>query len=307
MKDSVRKKIKIIFLVLSIIIISLFFGVLLFFICKSIITDHNNEYDSNVLLLLMFLTFYLSLIIPLIIDLKNTIHPKENTKKRKDTRNSKVEGIIKGRQFDLLDSNSDGIISVDEFYPLTEEEVFEKIKESNYNFSKEEFYSFCKELFIKLQSAWTDKDLVKIKVLEDDSLFSQHRLIIDDLNSNNLTDVRKDVFIKGVLLKDYKIEGNNEIVVVALTADVKKYIVDSKGEIISGDNEHRITIPYILTLEKNKDVNNSTSDVKSNCPNCGSVVDVDSDGICKYCGSLLDNSQNGWRLLDIKNIDINKI
>ena len=306
MKDSVRKKIKIIFLVLSIIIISLFFGVLLFFICKSIITDHNNEYDSNELLLLMVLTFSLSLIIPLIIDLKNTIHPKENTKKRKDTRNSKVEGIIKGRQFDLLDSNSDGIISVDEFYPLTEEEVLEKIKESNQSFSKDEFYSYCKELFTKLQSIWTSKDLKKLRVLEDSKLFNQHKLIIEDLNSNSLTDYRKDIFIKGVLLKDYKVEEDNEVVVVALTADVKKYVLDSMGEIISGDKEHRVTIPYILTLVKNK--NNSISKIdKINCPNCGSVVSIDDDNVCKYCGSIIDNNDNNWKLLDIRNIDINGI
>ena len=42
----------------------------------------------------------------------------------------------------------------------------------------------------------------------------------------------------------------------------------------------------------------------NNCPNCGAVIEVDDNGVCKYCETSLVSGDTEWVLSDIRNIKI---
>lgn len=212
-----------------------------------------------------------------------------------------VEGLISGKEFDLIDENHDGKIMVHEFYPLTEQEVVEKILNVDENFSITELKTYVKNVFLLIQEAFTTKNYRKLRAFESDILFNQHKLYITSLINCNELDEKDDVNIKGVLLKDFKIEGRKQVLVVALTTGMKKNL-SNRFSTCEGD------VPYILTFMRKKGIKTKidTELSTSNCSNCGAVINVDSNGVCKYCNTSLVSGDLEWVLVDIKNIALGK-
>lgn len=224
-----------------------------------------------------------------------------------------VEGIIEGREYHQIDKDNDGRILISEYYPLTEGEVLEKILEVDASFSKMQFKTFVRGVFMLIQKAWSNNDYHTLRAFEADSLYYEHKIRLEDLSRNGVYDKRENIGIKGVLLKDFKIEGDKEILVVALTArmdrnfnndvfkncDSSYYLSSSIGK--SGGN-----VPYIMTFARNKGVKTKAGSALSttNCYNCGAVIEVDDRGVCTYCNTSLVSGEVDWVLVDIKNIKL---
>ena len=223
-----------------------------------------------------------------------------------------VEGIVVGKEYEKIDKNKDGRILISEMYPLSEEEVLEKILAVDSNFSKTQFKSYVRALFMLLQKAWSNNNYHALRAIEADTLYYEHKAKIEDLILNNCYDKRENIGIRGCLLKEFKIEGDKEVLVVALTArmlrsfdgDVFRLKEAKKKLTLYGDNVG--TVPYIMTFMRNKGVKTKTGVplATSNCSNCGAVINVDDNGVCTYCNTSLVSGEVDWVLVDIKNIEL---
>ena len=223
-----------------------------------------------------------------------------------------VEGIVVGKEYEKIDKNKDGRILISEMYPLSEEEVLEKILAVDSNFSKTQFKSYVRALFMLLQKAWSNNNYHALRAIESDNLYYEHRAKIEELILNNCYDKRENIGIRGCLLKEFKIEGDKEVLVVALTArmlrsfdgDVFRLKEAKKKLTLFGDNVG--TVPYIMTFMRNKGVKTKTGVplATSNCSNCGAVINVDDNGVCTYCNTSLVSGEVDWVLVDIKNIEL---
>lgn len=202
-----------------------------------------------------------------------------------------VEGIITGKEFSEIDRNKDGRILLSEFYPLTEKEIVNKILTVDTNFSKTEFYSYVKSILVKIQEAFTSRQYKKLRFFEEDALYYNHKSLIE--NKKNIYD-NITLRVKGVLLKDFKIEGNKQIIVVAIT-------VVNESSWFGPTN-----IPIIMSFARNKDFKTNSKLSTTNCCNCGAVIDVDDYGKCTYCNTSLVSGELGWVLIDIKEISLSK-
>ena len=99
------------------------------------------------------------------------------------------------------------------------------------------------------------------------------------------------------MLKDFRIENNKQILVVALTANMRR---------IYGTEDTQEDYPYIMAFSRNIGVK-TNSKVKlsvTNCCNCGAEVNVSDEGICKYCDTSLVSGEHEWVLVDMKLINI---
>ena len=54
------------------------------------------------------------------------------------------------------------------------EKVVNMIRKNDPNFSEEEFLAWTKDLFVKLQTAWTERNFESIRTFETKDLFEQH-------------------------------------------------------------------------------------------------------------------------------------
>lgn len=216
---------------------------------------------------------------------------------KKNENNSRVEGIIGQRERNIIDKDDDGYILVHEFYPLTEAEVLCNVMKKDNNFSKKDFCDYVRNLFLLMQEAWTNNDYFKLRSFEADRLYYRHRSEIEGLIETNEHDIRVDVKVKGVMLKDFRIENNKQILVVALTANMRR---------IYGSEDTYEDYPYIMAFSRNIGVK-TNSKVKlsvTNCCNCGAEVNVSDEGVCKYCDTSLVSGEHEWVLVDMKLINI---
>lgn len=217
-----------------------------------------------------------------------------------------VSGIVDGKEFDLLDRDDDGRIAIHEYYTLTEQEVLEKILKEDELFSKEKFYSWTRSIYQTLMRAFAEKNMALLRSFEEDALFIQHKQKIEEYIRNKETRNISKVFIKGVLLKDYHIEGNQQILVVALAASLRDYVTDEDGNVVRGMSRNAARKQYIMTFVRDKGVKTTSNShlLATNCPNCGADVGILEDGKCNYCGSVVTTGKYGWVLLGFKEIKI---
>lgn len=210
-----------------------------------------------------------------------------------------IEGleVVKKKEVDLsketIKENIAGYILKDEPYYLTEAEVLDKILKVDKDFSKTHFYSYMKSLFIIIQEAWTERDFHKLRFFEDDRLFYNHKKEIMELIKSKRKDIRDNINIKGVLLKDFRVENNKEILIVAITAKMRRVFECEETE---------YTYPYIMAFSRNVGVKTNPNIELSatNCSNCGAVIEVSDDGICNYCNTSLISGEHEWVLVDLK-------
>ena len=210
-----------------------------------------------------------------------------------------IEGleVVKKKEVDLsketIKENIAGYILKDEPYYLTEAEVLDKILKVDKDFSKTHFYSYMKSLFIIIQEAWTERDFHKLRFFEDDRLFYSHKKEIMELIKSKRKDIRDNINIKGVLLKDFRVENNKEILIVAITAKMRRVFECEETE---------YTYPYIMAFSRNVGVKTNPNIELSatNCSNCGAVIEVSDDGICNYCNTSLISGEHEWVLVDLK-------
>ena len=210
-----------------------------------------------------------------------------------------IEGleVVKKKEVDLsketIKENIAGYILKDEPYYLTEAEVLDKILKVDKDFSKTHFYSYIKSLFIIIQEAWTERDFHKLRFFEDDRLFYSHKKEIMELIKSKRKDIRDNINIKGVLLKDFRVENNKEILIVAITAKMRRVFECEETE---------YTYPYIMAFSRNVGVKTNPNIELSatNCSNCGAVIEVSDDGICNYCNTSLISGEHEWVLVDLK-------
>lgn len=131
--------------------------------------------------------------------------------------------------------------------------IVERIKENDPNFSKEVFLSFASEVFVKLQNAWTARDWKQIRVLESNELFNQHNNQLQQYIDNNKINVIERLCVKNTCLKDYRIEGDKEIIEVYLMSSMQDYIIDATTkELLQGSIDRIWNMNYILTFARKK-------------------------------------------------------
>ena len=171
-------------------------------------------------------------------------------------------------------------------------------------FSEEKFVSFTKELFIKLQNAWTARDWEPMRLFETPELFESHKAQVQGYIDTKRINVMDRISVNYAYLYNYRIQGEKEILEVALKSTMKDYIIDEETkEVLEGNkNEDRHTL-YKLTFERTKGTvtQEETGEIKTtNCPNCGAPTKITSAGKCEYCGSIILTNDHSWVLSNLE-------
>lgn len=166
-------------------------------------------------------------------------------------------------------------------------------------FSEVEFTKWAKEVFVTLQKAWSARDWQPIRPFESETLFAQHNMQLEEYIRNGQTNKVEDIEVKKCTLTQHRTEGTNEVLTVALTAEMRDYVVDAAGTVIEGEKEKRWTMRYRLTFIRKagvKTVPGHSNMSTKNCPNCGAPIKVSAAGECEYCHSIITNGEHGWVL-----------
>ncbi|MBQ9280339.1 MAG: TIM44-like domain-containing protein [Clostridia bacterium] len=183
-------------------------------------------------------------------------------------------------------------------------EVAQKVIDIDSHFNEEIFISNAKNLFVKLQNAWSERNLETLRPLVSAELFDQYsknvQSYIDNKKINKLERIATNY---GELVSFYQ-DNEKDTLIVAVNSSMVDYIMDEeKGVILKGDNSSRITNTYKMTFTRKKGIltEEGTAELKTtNCPNCGAPTTITSSGRCPYCNSVITTGSHDWVLSGIE-------
>lgn len=178
--------------------------------------------------------------------------------------------------------------------------IGEKIRETDKFFNDEKFLSWAKTSFIKLQTAWTERDWEAIRPIESESLFEQHSKQLKGYIDRKQINKMDRISVNYAELVSFNTDNEKDTLVVALNSSMNDYIVDEvTGKVVKGDKDRRLTNTYKLTFIRKKGVLTSEGTDKvntTNCPNCGAPTTITSSGKCEYCGAVITTGDHDWVL-----------
>ena len=173
------------------------------------------------------------------------------------------------------------------FSPISKEKVDKIIP----NFNIEEFNFKAYQIFYDVQIAWMEFDYDKLKELLTDELYNTYVMDLEALKFKNQKNTMKGFELLNCSLTNLKEENGLYIAEVSLNVMFYDYIEDSNtGNILRGTTSRKLNNTYKLTFIKTKE---ETINI-NNCPMCGAPVEGNSTGICEYCKSKLVNDNYDW-------------
>ena len=213
-------------------------------------------------------------------------------------------GVLDQERAKLLDKDKDGKVSITEQFTIPEDEILKKIFENDKTFSKQEFTTWSSALITCLFNAWSNNDLGIIKLYVTNNYFYLCRDEIDEMMSKKQYHIKNIEKVKGLLLKDYSIENDIEILKVAITFIMKDYIIDEKDKTIKNSRFDEYEKPLLVTFVREKGVQSKYDGNVGNCPNCGAVLKPNLKATCEYCGVSVNSGKYNWSIDNIEDINI---
>lgn len=184
--------------------------------------------------------------------------------------------------------------------------VSEQIRQIDPEFSSDNFLAWSREVFLKIQQAWTDRNWKVIRPFESNELFNIYNSQLNEYIKNHKINVVEKINISNATLREFRQDGDKEVLVVELHAVMRDYVIDEKTKKVLESNPNKDWyMKYLMTFNRKKGVltkagtsNKSTT----NCPNCGAPTEITSSGQCEYCDSVITTGEHDWILSDIHSI-----
>lgn len=163
------------------------------------------------------------------------------------------------------------------------------------SFNKDKFDERAKESFYALCEAKSNCDMEQLRLLESYELFNIHQSEINNAINNNSLNVTHINSFGNLDYIKFEIDGDNLLLgcKVWVTTTNLTIIPRTKNVLKQQD---KIYHQLYLELIKLKDANIKQGNefIINNCPNCGAIIDITSNGRCTYCNSLLINGKTSW-------------
>ena len=181
----------------------------------------------------------------------------------------------------------------------------DKLKAKDKNFSEDKFLDDASNLYVRLQDAWTNRDLTPVRNKLSAELYAKSDRQIQNYIKNNQTNHVEKVSVLNCEIIGCTSDGVNDIITVKTLARITDYTTDDNtGNVIRGDRNREVFMTYHWTFIRSLDRTSKVageSDGK-HCPNCGAPIDLNQSAVCAYCGSVLESGSYDWVLSNIKGI-----
>ena len=151
-----------------------------------------------------------------------------------------------------------------------------------YGYSKEDMIDATFDAYSRVESAYSDLAIDKVKKLLFPELYSTYRKQQRSIRLRKLKNIITDIrFRSGKILSATETEGYL-IVNIQLNITKRDYLVNTKDKsIISGYTNKLRNFSYVLSVTVDKKAK------VTNCPKCSGKLDVKSINKCRYCGTKI--------------------
>lgn len=164
------------------------------------------------------------------------------------------------------------------------------------------FRSRAQDIFLRLQSAWSEKKWEIIRPFESDTLFESHKFWIDEFIKNRQTNHVIDPVVEKIIVSAIYTDKFYVSITVRIFASMIDFTSDETGKIVKGHPKRRVSFSEYWTFIKANSDTIKDSKVKdiNLCPSCGASLHVGLSGKCSYCDVRITLGQFDWVLSRIQ-------
>jgi len=190
--------------------------------------------------------------------------------------------------------------------PDRTEQIENIIKARDPNFSASDFVSFVKRVYIEIETAWCNRDLVPVRVYLHDNLYDTTARQIQAKIDQHVVYHYESMVVNTAYLTSYAIDRQFEYLTLYLNARMIDWQEDERtGKILRGDKTTRWDLRYKMKFMRSTSVLTKeapTAETAHNCPNCAAPLNMASSTKCEYCGSVITTGMYRWVLSDFGTI-----
>lgn len=172
-----------------------------------------------------------------------------------------------------------------------------QIKQILPNFNKYQFLRDGFGIYKDVQDAWMNFKLEDVKDKLTDELYNMYESQLATLEVKGERNVMKDITMQRSYLKDVTNQNGILTITTGYIIDQYDYIDEpNTGRLIRGNSSQKMRVVYEMKFRMSIDESAQTT----HCPNCGAKLDINSNGICEYCGSKVVSENTKWVLTEKK-------
>lgn len=165
-----------------------------------------------------------------------------------------------------------------------------KLKQLIPGFDEKQFLDQGYKIFLDVEDAWMNFELEKVHNVITDELFNMYESQISSMEIKGEQNIMSDFVLKDCAITNCKNENDDIEVTTKYIIEFYDYIIDkASGKVLRGTKTRKLRMYYDFTFIKSK----SEHKIET-CPNCGAEVNVNSAGICEYCGSKIIGENTTW-------------
>lgn len=173
------------------------------------------------------------------------------------------------------------------------------------DFSWNEFWNRSTSIFMKLQHAWSQRDPSMCRPFETDVLFRQHRYWIEDYQKRRQINKLSGIDVERWELSNTVTDAYYESITARVFASMIDVTTDESGQLLYGDPKRPRRFTEYWTFIRRVGFKPSKGNSLYSCPSCGATLDnVNQNGICQYCDTVITLGDFDWVLSNIEQDEI---
>ncbi len=168
--------------------------------------------------------------------------------------------------------------------------AIKRIKEYLPNFNESQFLQQGYKIFLDVEDAWMNFNLEKVRNSITDEMFNMYESQLTSMEVKGEQNIMSDFVLKDCGIIDAIKQNDNIEIKTRYIIEFYDYIIDkSTNKVLRGNKLRKLRMYYDMTF-----IMSSTQQKIDKCPNCGAPIEVNSAGVCEYCGSKVVGENANW-------------
>ena len=184
------------------------------------------------------------------------------------------------------------------------EQGIAEIKAHDGGFDETAFLEDVQKAFFVVEQAWTECKPTMSRQVMADGIWQQHQVKIEQYVNAHRHPVLEGLTVTDLTVVSAHSDQTYDTITVRVLAACADYDVDDKsGKVVRGDH-HVAPWREDWTFQRSSDATTKlgAGTMNSKCPNCGAPLDLDIQGVCRYCHEVIMGGKYDWVLARISQV-----
>ncbi len=177
------------------------------------------------------------------------------------------------------------------------------IKAKDPRFERDAFLGQVQRAFFLVEEAWTTRNSDMSRQVMADGLWQQHRFQIESYRGAGKRTVLDGLSVDSITILVVHLDAQYDTITVRILARSADYDVNDAGRVVRGSrDQEQWAEDWTFQRASGAVTPEAGGTLTDKCPNCGAPLQLDFNGICRYCKALVSTGAYDWVLTRIARV-----